>query len=307
MVFVLFIIVGVYDSHVILLSCYYRTPVDRDYNKMTEQDCSQVVTHYGWNEFGYLCDVTVTPNDDIVIVDGGNKCVVVLDNKLNLLKVIGQGSGNSRLVYPDGVAVTDNVIAVSDYGGHQVKKYSLQGELLSVIGSHGNENGQFNRPRGLAFNNNKLLYVVDRWNHRVQVFQQDDTFAFSFGSKGSNPGQFQEPVKIAIDPNNNVLVTDFTADCINIFTDKGQFIQTINSYRPWAITISPTGYLITDHYGVDNMIRVWSPTYQLIKQFGKKGSKQGEFDDIHGIAMDSRGTIYVAEYNNKRLQVISNS
>ena len=305
MVFVLFIIVGVYDSHVILLSCYYRTPVDRDYNKMTEQDCSQVVTHYGGNEFGGLTNVTVTHNDEIVIVDYDNRCVVVLDNKLNLLKVIGQRSGNSRLVVPDGIAVTDNVIAVSDYGSHQVKKYSLQGELLSVIGCKGNENGQFNIPGGLAFNNNKLLYVVDRYNHRVQVFQQDDTFAFSFGSEGSNPGQLITPVRIAIDPNNNVLVTDYYADCINIFTDKGQFIQTINKDKPWAITISPTGYLITDHN--DNIIRVWSPTYQLIKQFGKKGSKQGEFNNIFGIAMDSRGTIYVAERGNNRLQVISNN
>ena len=303
----LFIIVGVYDIHVILLSCYYRTPVDRDYNKMTEQDCSQLVTHYGGNEFGGLTDVTVTHNDEIVIVDNDNRCVVVLDNKLNLLKVIGQGSGNSRLVVPDGIAVTDNVIAVSDYGSHQVNKYSLQGELLSVIGSHGNENGQFNRPRGLAFNNNKLLYVVDRWNHRVQVFQQDDSFAFSFGNEGNNHGQFMAPVRIAIDPNNNVLVTDYNAHCINIFTDKGQFIQTINSDFPWAITISPTGYLITDRNDDNNMIRVWSPTCQFINQFGKKGSKQGEFYSILGIAMDSRGTIYVAEFDNKRLQVISNS
>ena len=305
MVIVLFIIVGMYDSHVILLSCYYRIAVDRDYDKMTEQDCSQVVTHYGGKRFGRLYNVTVTPNDKIVIVDDGNKCVVVLDNKLNLLKVIGQGNGNSRLVYPNGVAVTDNVIAVSDQGSHQVKKYSLQGELLSVIGSQGNKNGQFKYPRGMAFNNNKLLYVVDRANHRVQVFQQDDTFAFSFGSKGSNPGQFQNPARIAIDPNNNVLVTDYDANCINIFTDKGQFIQTINSDKPWAITISPTGYLIIDYK--DNRIRVWRPTYQLINQFGKKGSKQGEFNNILGIAMDSRGTIYVAEWGSKRLQVISNS
>ena len=298
---------GAYDRHVILLSCYYRTPVDRDYKKMTEQDCSQVVTHYEGNKFGSLNDVTVTSNDDIVIVDDGNKCVVVLDNKLNLLKVIGQGSGNSRLVSPDGVAVTDNIIAVSDYDSHQVKKYSLQGELLSVIGCYGNKNGQFNHPRGLAFNNNKLLYVVDGWNYRVQVFQQDDTFAFSFGNRGSNPGQFQCPVRIAIDPkNNNVLVTDYYANGVHVFTDRGQFIQTINSNSPYAITISPTGYLITGHHG-DNRIRVWSPTYQLINQFGKKGSKQGEFYGTCGMSMDSSGTIYVAEYNNKRLQVIRNS
>ena len=304
MVFVLFITVGVYDSHVIL-SCYYRTPVDyRDYNKMTEQDCSQVVTHYGGNKFGCLADVAIAPTGEVVIVDD-NRCVV-LDDKLNLLKYIGQGSGNSRLVSPSGIAVTDNVIAVSDWDSHQVKKYSLQGNLLSVIGCHGDKNGQFNRPRGLAFNNNKLLYVVDGGNHRVQVFQQDDKFAFSFGNKGNNPGQFQCLLSIAIDPNNNVLVTDHDANCIHLFTHNGQFIQTINSNRPFAITISPTGYLITGHHGDDNKIRVWSPTYQLINQFGKKGTKQGEFCDIAGMAIDSSGTIYVVMYNNKRLQVFNN-
>ena len=303
MVFVLFIIVGVYDSHVIL-SCYYRTLVDyRDYNKMTEQDCSQVVTHYGGNKFGRLYDVAIAPTREVVIVDYDKGCVVVLDDKLNLLKLIGQGSGNSRLVKLNGVAVTDNVIAVSDWSGHQVKKYSLQGELLSVIGCHGDKNGQFNYPRGLAFNNNKLLYVVDGGNHRVQVFQQDDKFAFSLGNRENNPGQFQFPVRIAIDPNNNVLVTDRDANCIHLFTHNGQFIQTINSNRPCAITISPTGYLITSHE--DNKIRVWSPTYQLINQFGKKGSKQGEFYAISGMAIDSSGTIYVAELHNKRLQVIN--
>ena len=296
---------GVYDSYVIL-SCYYRTPVDRDYNKMTEQDCSQVVTHYGGNKFGHLWDVAIAPTGEVVITDWENECVVVLDDKLNLLKLIGQGSGNSRLVRPRGVAVTDNVIAVSDCDSHQVKKYSLRGELLSVIGCHGDKNSQFDCPRGLAFNNNKLLYVVDGGNHRVQVFQQDK-FSFSFGNRGNNPGQFQWPVRIAIDPNNNVLVTDYVANCIHLFTHNGQFIQTINSDGPYAITISPTGYLITGHPGDDNKIRIWSPTYQLINQFGKKGSKQGEFHGISGMAIDSSGTIYVVECDNKRLQVIINS
>ena len=299
----IFIIVGGCDSHVIL-SCYYRTPVDRDYNKMTEQDCSQVVTHYGGNKFGALYDVAIAPTGEVVIVDRDNRKVIILDDQLNLLNVIGQGSGDSRFVSPHGVAVTDNVIAVSDYGSDQVKKYSLQGNLLSVIGCRGDKNGQFNFPKGLIFNYNKLLYVVDGFNCRVQVFNKDDTFAFSFGSWGNNPGQFQYPVRISIDPNNNVLVT---ANGIHIFTHDGQFIQTILNNQPYAITISPTGYLIAGHHEGDYKIRAWSPTYQLINQFGKMGSKQGEFYGIYGLAMNSSGTIYVAEFDNKRLQVISNN
>ena len=232
---------------------------------------------------------------------------MLLDDKLKVLKVIQQGSGRSRLFGPYCVAVTDNIIAVGDCDSHQVKKYSLQGELLSVIGFRGNKNGQFVYPRGLAFNNNKLLYVVDGWNCRIQAFQQDNKFLLSFGNKGSKPGQFQCPVGIAIDHNNDVFVTDYDANCIVIFTQSGKFIQTIDIYRPCAIAISGAGYLITGHDEVNNKIRIWSDTYQCIKKFGKKGSKQGEFYAINGMAIDSSGIIYVVEWDNKRLQVISNS
>ena len=306
MVFVLFSILG---SHVIL-SCYYRTPVDyRDYTKMTEQDCSQVVTDYGGEKFGNLTDIDVGPNGEVVVVDHSYKCVVVLDDKLNLLTVIGQGSGDSKLVGPDGVAVTDNVIAVSDWGSHLVKKYSLQGNLLSVIGYHGNKEGQFNRPRGLAFNSNKMLYVVDRGNYRVQVFQQDNKFASAFGNKGLGPGQFQCPIAIAIDSNNNVLITDRDADCIHLFDHQNQFIKKFNCHNVYAIVTSPTGYLISCHKGDDNKIRAWHPDneYNLINQFGIKGTKQGEFSGIMGIAMSSTGIIYVVEWISMRIQVISNN
>ena len=271
---------------------------------MTEQDCDKIVTHYEGNEFGRLNDVAVGPNGEVVMVEYGNRRIVVLNEKLNLLKIIDQESGDSLLANPNGVAVCDNAIAVSDYGSHQVKKYSWQGELLSDIGCYGHKDGQFKYPRGLVFNDNKLLYVVDGENFRIQAFRQDDTFAFAFGSKESGPGQFHCPVRIAIDPRNNVLVTDISANCIQVFTHDGQFIQTVECCDPWAIAISPTGYLITGHHGGDHKIRVWSPTYQLIKQFGKKGSEQGEFYGVIGMAIDTFGVIYIVEYFNKRLQVI---
>ena len=227
-----------------------------------------------------------------------------LGQQAEFVEKIDQESGDSLLANPNGVAVSDEVIAISDYGSHQVKIYSWQGELLLVIGCKGNKNGQFKYPRGLAFNGKKVLYVVDGENLRIQVFQEN-TFAFSFGSKDPGPGQFKCPVRIAIDPINcNVLVTDISANCIHTFTHNGQFIQAIECHDPWAIAISPTGYLITGHYGGVHKISIWSPTYQLIKQFGKKGSKQGEFCGVIGIAMDTSGAVYIVEYFNKRLQVM---
>ena len=291
-----------------ILSCYSRISVVlRDYSKMRQQDCS-VVTDYGGNKFGNLYDVAIGIQDEVVVVDETNKCVIVFDCNMTLLSVIGQGSGDNRLNYPDGIAVSkDGIIAVSDWDSHQVKKYSLQGKLLSVIGNNrGNNNGQFDRPRGLVFSSNKMLYVVDNGNYRVQVFQQDDKFAFTFGSKGSNPGQFQFPLRIAIDTDNRVLVSDYHGDHISLFSHTGSFISRITCHRPWAITVSPDGHIITD-CDVGTSIKVWSPTHQLIHQFGKYGSQQGEFNNILGISISSTGTIYVVEGYNNRLLIISNS
>ena len=280
-----------------------RLPADRDYSRITVQDCSQVLTHYGGKKFAGLTDVAVGPNDEILIADYGNRSVIVLDRQLNLLRVIGQ---DSRLVAPFGIAISDNIIAVSDHGSHQLKKYSLQGDLLSIIGCYGKNDGQFHTPKGLAFGyNNKLLYVVDWGNHRVQAFQQDDEFAFLFGIKPSGPGKFHNPAKIATDLSNNVLVSDFDDHFIYLFTHDGQLIKRIYCFLPYAITVSPTGYVITDHNRDNNMITIYSPTHQLINKFGQRGSQQGDFDDIRGMAVGSTGDIYVVEGGNNRLQVIN--
>ena len=287
------------ENLVILCSIW----VERDYHNIKEQDCSQVIRNYGGHTLG---DIAIGRNGEVVLIDSDNGCVVVLDDKFNLLNVIGQGSDDSRLVNPDGIAVTDDVVAVSDWDSHQVKKYSLQGQLLSVIGCRGDKNGQFKDPRGLAFSNNKLLYVVDRVNCRIQVFQQDDKFAFLFQNRGK---KLQFPDRIAIDPcNDDVLITNHSASSVHRFSHSGQFIQEINCDKsPYAITISPTGYVITSHAGDDNKIRVWSSTHQLINQFGNSGSNQGEFSGISGIAIGLTGSIYVVEWFNRRLQVVSDT
>jgi len=276
---------------------------------MSELDC-MVVNHYGGKEFGCLTDVAIGVNDEVVIADYTTKCVIVLDSNFALLSVIGWGSGYKKLDKPYGVAISkDGVIAVSDWGTHQVKKYSLQGKCLSVIGSHrGNDIGQFNTPRGLGFNSNHLLYVVDRANYRIQAFHQDDNFAFTFGSEGSSPGQFQNPIRISIHRENCVLVSDVDNNYISLFSDTGSFISWIRCDKPYSITVSPDGHIIAGCLGADgSRIMVWSPTHKPISQFGKFGSQKGEFKSIGGMAMNSIGTIYAAEYNNNRLQLIKSS
>ena len=44
------------------------------------------------------------------------------------------------------------------------------------------------------------------------------------------------------------------------------------------------------------IIRIRSHTYQCINMFGKYGPKQGEFNELRGMAVDTSGTIYVTGF-----------
>ena len=44
-------------------------------------------------------------------------------------------------------------------------------------------------------------------------------------------------------------------------------------------------------------------TYHFVKEWGSEGSGDGQFKDIHGIAVDSKDNVYVADNGNNRIQV----
>jgi len=287
---------------IIIIVYHFRVTTLGDYTKIEPQNC-QLITQYGGKKFQWPRDITTTTNDDVVVVDKTNKDVVILDKDMNLIRSFGQGSGDSKLNNPMGVAVGHNVIAVSD--DHVVKKFTLQGDYLSKFGFYGSGDGQFNNPRGLTFNSKGLLYVVDNRNYRIQVFDNTNNFLLKFGSKGSNPGQFQFPCYIALDSSDQVYVTDYCYDGgIIVFSEVGHFIKKIHCNRPYVICLTPDDYIITDDDD-GNSLTVFNPTHQLITKFGMKGSQRGQFTFIYGIAVNSVGTIFVTEKDNHRLQVIT--
>jgi len=261
-----------------------------------------LITSYGEKRFQYPRGVAIGPNDEVIVVDKDNGEVIILDKNLNLISVFGQGSGDSKLDDPIGIAASCDIIAVSGFSNHVIKKFSLQGELISKFGSHGSADGQFNHPQGPSFNSKGLLYVVDHGNCRIQVFNKNNNFLFKFGSQGCNPGQFMKLRYIAIDSSDLVYATDQWSHCsgISVFSEHGNFIRKVKCNHPFAIFVSPDDYILTDDNNYS--LVVYSPTHQMIVKLGKCGNRKGQFNGICGIAINSCGTIFIAENNNKRLQ-----
>ena len=78
--------------------------------------------------------------------------------------------------------------AVADGSNHCVYIFDSKDQVITNFGTHGNGNGQFNYPRGVAFDDDNHLYVADSNNQRVQKFNIRGEYMLKFGKHGSNNG-----------------------------------------------------------------------------------------------------------------------
>ena len=67
-------------------------------------------------------------------------------------------------------ATSDSHLLISSYDSNTVMVYTLEGQLIRLIGAKGNQQGRFNRCWGICIATSGLVYVADCFNKRVQVF-----------------------------------------------------------------------------------------------------------------------------------------
>jgi DNA-binding beta-propeller fold protein YncE len=140
--------------------------------------------------------------------------------------------------------------------------------------------------------------------------------------KSFGAGMFVFPHGIAVDKDGDVYVAD--ADGKNgkghvvvKFSPDGKVLMTLGKpgmpgdapgyfYRPSAVAVAADGTIyVADGHGGDSNARIvkLTPDGTVIKSWGKKGSAPGEFNEPHGIVLDSAGRVFVADRVNSRIQI----
>jgi DNA-binding beta-propeller fold protein YncE len=73
--------------------------------------------------------------------------------------------------------------------------------------------------------------------------------------------------------------------------------------RPTDVAWDATGNIyVADGYG-NARIAKYEPGGKYIKSWGSRGTGPGQFNIVHGIAIDAQGNVYVADEGNRRVQV----
>jgi len=86
-----------------------------------------------------------------------------------------------------------------------------------MVGAPGDSVGSFFRPKGIGFDSEGHLYVVDgAWNS-VQVFDRQGDLLYYFGGRGSAPGAFELPSGLFIARDDHVYVVDSSNSRVQVF------------------------------------------------------------------------------------------
>jgi len=132
--------------------------------------------------------------------------------------------------------------------GEVIMKFSPAGDLLMTIGTPGVAGDgpyTFNGISDVAVADSGEIFVVDgHFNDRVVKYAPDGEFLLAWGQFGSGPGEFDEPHSISIGPLGRVFVADRGNARVQIFDQRGNFIDSWTQFgRPSGIDVSSGGTL----------------------------------------------------------------
>ena len=237
--------------------------------------------------------------------------------------------GAGLMVLPHGLHVDDdgNVWVTDSQGnesgtkGHQVIKFSPEGEELMRLGTAGQPGsgpGQLNEPCDVITAPNGDIFVSDGHSGqganpppgatgRILKFDSEGNFIKEWGEIGFRPGQFRTPHAMEFDSQGRLYVADRGNHRIQIFDQEGELLDTYMQYSRISglfITADDTLYAIDSESGVGN-----HPGWKTGVRIGPAGEDRlTGFVPPHphetrvlqgvageGVAVDADGNIYAAE------------
>lgn len=164
-------------------------------------------------------------------------------------------------------------------------------------------------PSAVAMDSDGRIYILQRGEKAdpVLVVNREGRIVRSWGK-----GLYQIPHSIRIDPQGNVWTVDSGNSMVLKFSPKGEKLMEISVGEQPAgrgrangtsdIAFGPNGRIyISDGYGNSRVLE-YNARGQRVRQWGTPGTGPSQFQQPHGIAVDDRGIVYVADRNNARVQ-----
>jgi hypothetical protein len=268
----------------------------------------------GWS-LPDVAGIAVDPEDNVYVFNRGEHPLIVFDRHGKFLRSWGEGV----FLNPHGIHLAlDGCAYLTDDGDHTVRKFTWDGRLLLTIGTPKVASAYMSgqplcRCTHTALSPDGSIYVADGYgNACIHKYDARGRHLFSWGRSGTDPGEFNIPHNIVCDAQGQVHVADRENHRVQSFDGDGRYLgQWNNLHRPCAMcSFEDRGQVLyaigeLGPAGRTNMMAPnVGPRISLVDAQGRRlarlgvqpiGEGEGQFIAPHGIAVDSRGDIYLGE------------
>ena len=187
---------------------------------------------------------------------------------------------------------------------------TASGQLEKVWGQRGILDGEFQKPRAIAVDQEDQLYIVDMTG-RIQVFDTDGGHLRTWRTPSI---KFGKPCGLSFDRDGHLLVADTHYYRILCYDRLGKLIPTKTiggkhgdaigefSFVTDAVQDSAGNYYVAQYHEHDR-IQKFSSQGEFRLRWGKLGEGPAEFNRPQNLAIDDRDRLWVADACNHRVQV----
>jgi DNA-binding beta-propeller fold protein YncE len=248
--------------------------------------------------------------------------IVRFDAQGNVVRSFGKG----LIVWPHGIFVDreDNVWIADARGeggkGHQVHKFSPEGELLLSLGTAGVAGtgpDTFDQPSDVLVAPDGSIFVADghgaTGNNRIVKFSAAGEFLMEWGSTGGENGEFRDPHALAMDSQGRLFVGDRANSRVQIFDQEGNHLATWTQFgRPSGLFIDANDVLYSAdsesnarrNAGWKRGIRIGSALdgwVTTLLEDPEPDPDNSATSGAEGVAADAAGNVYGAEVGPRKL------
>ena len=161
-------------------------------------------------------------------------------------------------------------------------------------------------PSSVGWTSQNRLLVFNRGPNPLMEFEPDGSFVRSWGQ-----GEYDRPHGMRVDAGGNIWTTDVNADVVRKMDPDGEVLLRIDAddtplmNEPTDLAIGLEGeiFVLVGHGQGEPHVLKFDREGSLMTSWGEAGIGASEFDTPHSIVVDAEGLVYVADRQNRRVQI----